>query len=386
MFADREVVLGVEGNFSARRQLGQRRRGSSQPATGSSTVQQSHSCLSCQQLAARHPQVGQREQGRELRGVLLQSAVADLHEAELALDHTERVLDLGADTGLDAFDFIDHRAQSPALVQCCALARAHGHMPGHVRRRVGPLVCALVAGVAEGIGFVSVQQRVGLDHVVDVGRRTPDRVHQAGLGIGTDVGLHAEVPLVALFRLVHLGVPLAAGVLGRTRRGNQRGIDHRAGTQHQSFVAQHVVDQREDLHGQLVFPQQMAKTQDRALVGQPGGPVVQPRELAIQRHVVQRFFQRRVAQAEPLLHEVKAQHRLDRKGRAASSALRGKRRYQRNQVGPRYDAVHLVEKLALARSLQRQAQSEIGLLHGSGRRCIGTIRQASSLPTCAEQP
>ena len=41
------------------------------------------------QLAARHPQVGPRERGRELRGVLLQSAVADLHEAEPPFNHAE---------------------------------------------------------------------------------------------------------------------------------------------------------------------------------------------------------------------------------------------------------------------------------------------------------
>jgi len=54
-----------------------------------------------QQPSARHPEVGQREQGRELRGVLPQPSIADLGVAELPFDHSELVLDLGPDTGCD---------------------------------------------------------------------------------------------------------------------------------------------------------------------------------------------------------------------------------------------------------------------------------------------
>lgn len=41
--------------------------------------------------------------------------------------------------------------------------------------------------------------------------------------------------------------------------------------------------------------------------------VVQPSELPSQLHVEQRFFHRRVRQAEPFMEEVDAQHCLDRK-------------------------------------------------------------------------
>ena len=54
-------------------------------------------------------------------------------------------------------------------------------------------------------------------------------------GIGTDheccgcphgdVRLHAEVPLIALLGLVHLGIARPAGILGRRRRVVDRGID-----------------------------------------------------------------------------------------------------------------------------------------------------------------
>jgi len=46
------------------------------------------------------PQVGQREQRRDLSRVLLQPAVSDLREAELLLDHPERMFNLGSAAGL----------------------------------------------------------------------------------------------------------------------------------------------------------------------------------------------------------------------------------------------------------------------------------------------
>ena len=41
--------------------------------------------------------------------------------------------------------------------------------------------------------------------------------------------LHAEVPLLALVRLVHLGVAGLVGVLRRTRRADDGGVHDRAG-------------------------------------------------------------------------------------------------------------------------------------------------------------
>lgn len=78
-------------------------------------------------------------------------------------------------------------------------------------------------------------------HIVDVGRRAHQGMHQARVGIRPDMGPHAEVPLVALPGLMHLGITLAAAVLGRTGRGDQRGIDRRAAFEHQAFVGQHAL-------------------------------------------------------------------------------------------------------------------------------------------------
>ena len=58
-----------------------------------------------------------------------------------------------------------------------------------------------------------------------------------------------------------------------------------------------------------------------------------PCEIAQQRHIAQRLFRRRVAQREPLLREMDAQHGLDGKLRAFAFALRCRRRDQIDQCG-----------------------------------------------------
>lgn len=80
------------------------------------------------QTPARHPQIGQRKQRVQLRRVLGQAAIAHLRMAELALDDTKRMLDLGTDTGLDALDLLGQRIHGIGLVQQLAQPRAHGHM------------------------------------------------------------------------------------------------------------------------------------------------------------------------------------------------------------------------------------------------------------------
>lgn len=218
----------------------------------------------------------------------------------------------------------------------------------------------------------SMQEAVGPDHIVDVARRASHGVHKTRVGIHTDVGIHPEEPLVALLALVHLRGALPVLVLGRTQCSDQRGIDHRAG------VEQQAVDQREDLIGQFVALQQVAESKDRALVGQPAVSA-QAGELAQRRHVVQGLFHRWVAEGEPLLHEVDAQHRLHCKGWAAFLSFGGIRRHQFNERRPRHHAFHLREKLPLARALGRQVQAQISLLHGLDRKQVAG-RMMQSVP------
>ena len=84
---------------------------------------------------------------------------------------------------------------------------------------------------------VAVQKIGYLFHVRFIGSGRRHRVNQAAVGIDADMRLHAEVPLLALLRLMHVGVALALGILGRTRRRDDRGIDDAATFEKQALSA-----------------------------------------------------------------------------------------------------------------------------------------------------
>ena len=108
----------------------------------------------------------------------------------------------------------------------------------------------------------------------------------------------------------------------------------------------------------------MAKPQDGGLVGPTTHAITEASKLPVQRHVVQRLFHGWVAQTEPLLKIVNAQHRLDRKRRPTSLGPGGVRFDDLDQRAPGHHPIHLVEKLALARLLGRQVQAQAELIRG----------------------
>ena len=67
------------------------------------------------------------------------------------------------------------------------------------------------------VNHLPVQHLMGVRHIAFVGRGGVRPVHQARVGIDADVDLHAEVPLVALLCLMHLGVARVIFVLRRRR-------------------------------------------------------------------------------------------------------------------------------------------------------------------------
>lgn len=140
------------------------------------------------------------------------------------------------------------------------------------------------------------------------------------------------------------------------------------------------VDRGQDRVAQIVLLQQMPEPQDRAFVGQSAHRAFQPRELPVQRHIVQRLFHRWIAQPEPLLQQVNPQHHLQPHRRATRLALRVVRLDQRRQILPRHHPRHLFEELALTRLLPRQVQPKVCLLHRYrrvhlGDRIIASLRR-----------
>ena len=110
----------------------------------------------------------------------------------------------------------------------------------------------------------------------------------------------------------------------------------------------------------------MTRPQDGALVGQAAAGV-ELGKLAIQQCAKEGLFYHRVGHAEPLLHEMHPQHRLQHKGRATVLALGVMRRDQLNERGPGNHSLHLGEKHLLAYHSAAQVQIKAGLFHGAKR-------------------
>ena len=378
--------FGVKSRFSGRRGSG---FAPFRAFSGRFGKQQTHSCLLHRWAFAHHPQIGERKQHQDLLRVLLQPTVARLDVAELLLDDPKRVFHFGADARLDLLELLGQLVTQALAVEQAPLAGHHGHVPAHfrvLRLNLFALVHPPVARVGKDIALLAVQQRGGLGHVVRIGRCGGDGVHQAGIGIDADVGLvrqcrilrfaqdrycatscarrwragHAKVPLIAFFGLVHVGVALAALVLGRTRRGNQRGIDYGALAQQQTLAAEFGVDRGQEGCAELVCFQEVAKAQDGALIGHAAHAGIEAGELAVQRHIVQGFFHGRIGQTKELLQQVNAQHGLERKGWAAHAALGCVAAQQPQNLSTWNHQVHLVEELALAGALDGQLESSVG--------------------------
>jgi hypothetical protein len=85
-------------------------------------------------------------------------------------------------------------------------------MPGHWKLQIFfPFLDILVTCIAKHIGFLAMQQRLCLRHIMHVGCRANQGMYQPRLGIHADVCLHAEMPLIAFLGLMKLlAIPLSA--------------------------------------------------------------------------------------------------------------------------------------------------------------------------------
>jgi len=106
---------------------------------------------------------------------------------------------------------------------CSTLARPQGDVPAHLAVAIlFPLLDTLVTPSPKAIALRRATAH-GPGYVADIGGSSDNRGGQPRFGVNADVRLHADVltaqiPLVALFGLVHLGVALATLVLCRGRR------------------------------------------------------------------------------------------------------------------------------------------------------------------------
>lgn len=174
--------------------------------------------------------------------------------------------------------------------------------------------------------------------------------------------LHAKEVLVAFFRLMHLGIALAVPVLGRTGRVNDGGIDNGALAQRQAFVSQVIVDGFQNARRQLVLLQQVPEIHDRRVFGDRSAER-QSRKLAHRSDLVQRLFHGWVAQREPVLQQVNAQHGFQGIRLATTAGLWVVRLNQHHQTAPRHHLLHLGQETLAAGLLALTGVLEIGKAH-----------------------
>jgi hypothetical protein len=322
---------------------------------------QAHSCPRHHQIMTRHPQIGQRKQRGNLRRIFLKTPVAGFHVAELALDDPKGMFDLGPNARLELLGFVQQLTELTCVLEGFALAWVHGYMPGHIGISPGTFFNALVAGICPDDFLLSVQQSMRLGDVMRVTAGAAHRVHQAETSIDANMRLHSKVPLVTLLAGMHLGVTGLVLVFGRTRCGNQGGIDGATFLEHQTAFSQDGIDLSEDLGGQSVLLQAMAESQDGALIRQ-ANVIAQAHKLAVQRGVEEGFFHARVRQVEPLLQEVRTQHRQQRKRRSTGASFRVMRCNEVHQPRPRNDTIHFVKKDRFAGLAVAQKKTERGLI------------------------
>ena len=163
---------------------------------------------------------------------------------------------------------------------------------------------------------------------------------------------------------MHLWITLSVLVLGRAGRCDQRGVYRSACLEQQALRCQQVVDGGQNLLGQLVLLQPVAKAQDGALIGH-SAMSIKPGKLPVDRGVKEGFFHRQIRQGEPLLHAVDAQHGLQSKGWAAGLAFGVVRGNDIDQCSAGNHPIHLGQQFLFAGLPGAQAQIKAALLHGS---------------------
>lgn len=279
---------------------------------------------------SQHEQIGQCRHDEQPVAVLHHAAIAGLGEAEKALDDEKGMLHLGAYAGLAAILLpLPFRqrliAESPLVGEVARTGRGLGDQ----------FLLTGIGRVAVYSPLVAVQQLGKGMLVMHVGRGGHDRVDQLGFAVHPDMrflstrsrrrrrtsatpmvsrsGMHEahKVPLVALLRLMHLGVACFVLILGRGRRTDDGGIHDGAGRDLHAAGLQVPADFLEQTLAQIMFLQQVAELAHGGFVRCRFASQVNADEFTHGHRVVERFFHRRVGQVEPVLEKVDTQHAFE---------------------------------------------------------------------------
>ena len=88
-----------------------------------------------------------------------------------------------------------------------------GHIAGFGSRLPDRLFLTLVGAIAPDLRFAAVKQSFNCLAVVDIGWRNIDGMDDLFFAIHANVALHAKIPLIPLFGLMHLGIAFFVVIL-----------------------------------------------------------------------------------------------------------------------------------------------------------------------------
>ena len=253
------------------------------------------------QTGRRAQQIGESQQQGQSLPVFVLAAVADLVIAEVPFHGAKRMLHFGPQRGLGPL----HPRRRAVRVQGAAHPRPQGDMPVHVPVLVfRPFGDALIAGIPPHQAFAPVQQLRYRGQIVHMGGRGDQTVHQPRHHVPADVQLHAEIPVVARARLVHLRIPGFLLILGRGGGRDQRGIYDSTLAQAQSAGGQMLVDAAEQDLAQGVPLPQMAKVEYSGFIWN-GAPQAQTRTAPQRFNFIQIVFP---PQVTAMVKELQSMH------------------------------------------------------------------------------
>ena len=334
--------------------------------------------------------VDQRQHRKQAVGVLCQAPIAHLGKAPNLLEREKRVLHLGARLALGGVDLFVPLAQRRVAVGAFV-----GEVPGFGRMRFENVLLARIGTVTVQTRLLAVQQMAQLLAIVYVGPSHAGAVDQGAGAVHADVGLHTEVPLAALFSLVHLRISRFVLVLGGAGRGNDGGVHDGAPAQAQAIGLQQLAYLGEDGFAQIVALQQVAKVQQCGGVGHALMAQVNAAEGAKAVGVVQRVFAGHVRQVKPVGNTVHAQHGGQRTRGSAVARFGVVGLDQLYERAPRYQALHAGKKGRFAGGLAKGFKARCGQcglshrLHGVALK-INQLSHAMSVPfgrqTCSVFP
>lgn len=288
-----------------------------------------------QQAPSGHIQVRQPADHKEPIGVFHKATVSYLAKAEYPLKYQNGMLHLGADPGFGLVFRPLFLAQF-SMATTLLLSK----VPGLRRLFSNNLALPAICRVAPNSGLIAVEQVRQHPAVMHIRRSGYHRVYQLRAAVHSYMGLHAEVPLIALLRLVHLRITGLFLVLGGSRRIDDRGVNYGALRNLYAVLGKILPNQHKKPFAEVVGLQNMAELADRSLVRHRLTAKVDSHKVAHGPRVVKRLLHRRIGEIEPVLEKMDAQHPLNPDRRTSRAFRFGVERfYNLGKLPPGYEMV-----------------------------------------------